>query len=327
MNVAAFVRAGEPSWRELEQLVSRAGARPERLGADGVRRLGGLYRAAAADLAYARRRFPEDPVTSRLTTLVIRARAAVYAGSGSERGGFLEIFGRGYWRRLHERGRELALAVALLVGFGALGALWGLTDPSAAIGVVPEMFRGAVSPDVSGGGLSTGDAAAFSTEVFTNNVGVTLLAFAAGILAGIGTVVIVAYNGLILGAVIGIAVDAGNGAAITQFVFAHGVLELSCIAAGAAAGLAMGRAMIRPGGRTRTAALAAEAREAVLIVIGTVPWLLVAGLVEGLVSRREVSTGAAVLIGLTLGGIYWGLILLAGRPATAQSRARSFART
>ncbi len=305
MNVAAFVRAGEPSWRELEQLVSRAGARPERLGADGVRRLGGLYRAAAADLAYARRRFPEDPVTSRLTTLVIRARAAVYAGSGSERGGFLEIFGRGYWRRLHERGRELALAVALLVGFGALGALWGLTDPSAAIGVVPEMFRGAVSPDVSGGGLSTGDAAAFSTEVFTNNVGVTLLAFAAGILAGIGTVVIVAYNGLILGAVIGIAVDAGNGAAITQFVFAHGVLELSCIAAGAAAGLAMGRAMIRPGGRTRTAALRrAEAREAVLIVIGTVT----------LAARRrtrrgpgqpegEVSTGAAVLIGLTLGGI------------------------
>lgn len=326
MNVATFVRDGEASWSELEQLVARAGSRPERLGAADVRRLGVLYRASAADLAYARRRFADDPVTVRLGALVVRARASVYASSGSPGVGLADVFAGGYWRRLAERRRPLVLAALLLAGPALLGALWGLSDASAAIGVIPEMFRGAVSPDAGGASLSAGDAAAFSTEVFTNNVAVTLLAFAAGIIAGLGTALVLAFNGLTLGAVIGVAVGAGNGDAITRFVFAHGLLELSCIVAAATAGLSLGWALVRPGGSTRVAAVAAEAREGVLIVVGTVPWLLVAGLVEGLVSRRAVGTGESLVIGLVLAGIYWGLVLWRGGLAD-QSLARSFERT
>src|SRR4051794_33203651 len=71
-----------PAWTALDAALRKAGDRPERLGAAGVRELGGLYRAAAADLAFARRRFPRDPLTARLEALVLRGRAAVYARSG-----------------------------------------------------------------------------------------------------------------------------------------------------------------------------------------------------------------------------------------------------
>jgi hypothetical protein len=97
-----FAAERGPAWEELEAALRRAGDRPERLGRDGVRRLGTLYRAAAADLAFARRRFPGDPLVGRLEALVLRARATVYARSG-RRASLVAFFTRGYWRRLAER--------------------------------------------------------------------------------------------------------------------------------------------------------------------------------------------------------------------------------
>src|SRR4051812_44579970 len=102
------------TWAELEALLERAGDRPERAGADGVRRLGELYRAAAADLAFARRRYPGDPVLARLESLVLRSRSSVYARSG-RRASLWSFLSRGYWRRLAERPALVFAAWALLL--------------------------------------------------------------------------------------------------------------------------------------------------------------------------------------------------------------------
>src|SRR3954468_6727768 len=102
MSPERFASERGAAWEELHPSLRRAGDGPERLGRDGVRRLGALYRAAAADLAFARRRFPGEALTRRLEALVLRARAAVYARAG-RRASFVEFFSRGYWRRLAER--------------------------------------------------------------------------------------------------------------------------------------------------------------------------------------------------------------------------------
>src|ERR687887_2016458 len=102
MNLDAFVRLRTPEWEELARLVASAGHHPEKLGPGGVRRLGVLYRAAAADLALARRRWPGDPVTVRLEDLVGRARHLVYASE--RRTGSLRAFlSTGYWGLVWER--------------------------------------------------------------------------------------------------------------------------------------------------------------------------------------------------------------------------------
>jgi uncharacterized membrane protein SpoIIM required for sporulation len=302
-------RAG--GWDELEQLLRAARGRPERLGADGVRRLGALYRGATADLAEARRRFPGDPVVRQLETLVTRARPVVYS-STSRRASLKDFVSRGYWRLVLGRPGLLALAAAALFVPAVLAAFWGVSDPGAAIGVVPEEFRGAGE----GGGRSIetgGEQAAFASEIFTNNIRVTFLAFAGGVLFGAGTILILAYNGLFLGAIVGIAIDAGNGETLTELVTPHGVLELSCIVVAGAAGLRMGSALIRPGRRRRAVALTPQARLAVALVLGTAPWLVLAGLVEGFVTPRHLDIGAAVAVGTVLGVVYWAIVLWRGR--------------
>lgn len=314
MNLTAFLEARSADWKRLDGLLAKARGRADRLGAGGVREVGGLYRSAAADLALARRRFPGDPVVARLEDLVTRGRAVVY-GAEARHGRLRSFLSRDYWRRVRERPSALAAAAALLLVPAALAALWALTDPAAAIGVVPEDFRAAVNPPRAGAGVTTAEQAAFSTQVLVNNIQVTFLAFALGITAAIGTAVVVAWNGVILGAVVGLATENGRGPEVVQFVAAHGVLELSCIVVGASAGLRTGWALVDPGHRRRGEALAIEARGAVEIILGTMPWLVLAGLVEGFVTRAGVGGLAGGLaIGVVLGGLFWALILVRGRP-------------
>jgi uncharacterized membrane protein SpoIIM required for sporulation len=319
-----FVAERAPVWNELERLVDTAGSKPSRLGADGVRRLGNTYRAATADLAIARRQFPGDPLLGRLERLVLRARTAVYhtaRGSGT----FREFVTSGYWRRVRERIGLVAVAAVCLFGPALLGGYWAWRDPGAAIGVVPGQFQYVSEPRTRGEdwGVSVDDQAAFSSEIFTNNIRVAILAFAGGILLGVGALFMLLYNGLILGATFGIAVGAGNGPPLFQQVAAHGILELSCIAVAGAAGLRMGWALIDPGARPRSVALREESRAAAEMLLGTAAWLVVAGLVEGFVTPSGQNLATVLVVGIGLGVAFWGGIFWLGRARPAATAARA----
>jgi len=128
--------------------------------------------------------------------------------------------------------------------------------------------------------MSPGQQAAFTSEVFTNNIKVTLVAFAGGITFGLLTGLALIYNGVLLGVIGGLMSGSGNTVGFIDLVTAHGVLELSCILVAGAAGLRLGWALVDPGRLTRTASAVLEARNAVQIALGTAPWLILAGIID-----------------------------------------------
>jgi uncharacterized membrane protein SpoIIM required for sporulation len=314
-NLDQFVAERAPTWTELEQLVAAAGSRPSRLGADGVRRLGECYRATAADLALARRRFAGDGIVFQLERLVARSRPVVY-NAPSSRAGVVSFFTTRYWQRIRERPGVLAVSFLCLVVPSLLGGYWAWRDPGAASGLVPGEYQTVTQPRTPGQdlGLSVDEEAALSSQIFTNNITVTFFAFAGGILFGLGTLYVMLQNGVLLGVVAGLAINAGNGTPFFELVTAHGVLELSCIVVAGAAGLRMGWALIDPGNRTRGEALRTEARAAVELILGTAPWLVLAGLVEGFVTPAGTGLTVVVALGTSLGAIFWGLVLWRGTP-------------
>jgi uncharacterized membrane protein SpoIIM required for sporulation len=305
-----FLEEREPGWTGLEELLRQAGAKPERLGPERLRRLGSLYRAAAADLAFARRAYPHDPVTRRLERLVLDARQAVYADAGPRRS-LRWFLSRGYWQRVRERPWALAAALLMLFGPMALAAVWAIDDPAAAIGVVPAEFQGAADPGGGTRSLSGGDQAALSSEIFTNNIRVTFLAIAGGILAGLGTAAVTIFNGGFIGAIVGLTIENGSSSDLLRLILPHGVLELTCIAIAASAGLRIGWALVDPGTLTRGQSLRREARPAMELVLGTMPWLVLAGLVEGFVTG-DLGLPGAIVVGGGLGALYWGLVAWRG---------------
>lgn len=308
-----FVRDRSEAWRELEALVADAGRRPARLRPDAVLRLGALYRGAAADLALGRARFPGDPVVSRLEELVGRARHLVYAAP-QRRLSVLEFVTTGYWRLVAERPVMLAVAAVLLFAPAALAAGWAVNDPGAAGGLVPGEFRSVSEPRTEDTdlGLTTAEEAGFSAEIFTNNIRVTFIAFAGGISVGLVTAAVLLFNGTLLGAIAGLSWGAGSVRPLVELVAPHGVLELSCIVVAGAAGLRLGWSVIDPGRRTRVESVTSEARRTVLIAIGTAPWLVLAGLVEGFLTPRGIGLTAALAVGFALGALYWLAVVWRG---------------
>jgi len=275
-----------------------------------VLELGRLYRSAVADLSRLRSDHPEHPATHEVAALVTGARPLVYR-SEPKRARPLRFVTTTFWQTCTERPVFLVLAAGLLLGFGALGWLWAATDTAAAVGVVPGQFSAALDP--AGGTAMGGDLgmqAEFSAYLITNNVTVAILAFGVGMFFGVGTVFVLAQNGLILGVIGGALVVGGNGGFFLELAAAHGILELSCVVVAAAAGLRLGWAVVHPGSRSRRAALVAEARPAVMMTIGTAPWLIVAGIIESFVSRRGLAALPVTIVGLMVGGGFWLLMWL-----------------
>lgn len=321
VTVDAFVDDRSGAWDELDELVRRAGGRPERLGAAGTLRLATLYRSTAADLAQVRRRWPRHPVADRLTDLVGRARHLVYDAAPA-RDGVRSFVSTGYWRRITGEPWALAVAAALLLLPAVAAGLWAAARPFDALAVLPEAFRAAVGPEIGPDRpFTAGESAAFSTAIFTNNIRVAFLSFAGGVTGGVVTVVVLLSNGALLGGVAGLATSAGNGGRVLELVVAHGVLELSCIVVAAAAGLRLGWAIVAPGRERRAVAVPRAARAAVEVALGTAPWLVLAGLVEGFVTPAGLGVGVNTAVGVSLGAAFWALVLWRGTSRTSEPEA------
>jgi uncharacterized membrane protein SpoIIM required for sporulation len=207
----------------------------------------------------------------------------------------------------------------------ALAAFWAIDDPAAALGVVPTQFQDAADPSSGGAFLSPGEEAALSSAIYTNNIRVTFIAIAGGIFLGLGSAAITIFNGGFVGALVGLTIENGRIGDLLQFVLPHGVLEMSCIAVACSAGLRLGWSLINPGNLTRGASLRQEARPAMEIVLGTMPWLVVAGLTEGFVSPRHPSLPVATIVGLFLAVTYWTLVVVRGRVGGDPSHTRPLA--
>lgn len=321
MDVDRFTRERTAGWEELAELVRAAGSKPQRLGSEALLRLGRRYRAAAADLALARRLFPGQPITRRLERLVTDARQTVYAGEARRRS-LRAFLATGYWQRILERPLLLGLGLALLFGPLALAAVWAIDDPAAALGIVPGEFQGAAEPGGGPGDLAPDEEAALASEIYTNNIQVTFLAVAGGILLGLGSAALTIFNGGFIGAIVGLTIENGAIDELLRFVLPHGLLELTCIAVSCMAGLRIGWAIVDPGTLTRGASLRREARVAMEVVLGTMPWLVLAGLIEGFISPRQPPLAVAAAVGIAAAGAYWALLVWRGRHARPRDLAR-----
>jgi uncharacterized membrane protein SpoIIM required for sporulation len=127
-----------------------------------------------------------------------------------------------------------------------------------------------------------------ASSIMTNNIGVAFNCFAGGIFAGVGSLVLLGYNGLAIGATSGHFGNRGLLGYLWSFVIGHGVLELFAIWVAGAAGFLLGRALIAPGDLTRGEALVITGRLALRMVGTVVVLLVIAGLIEGFVSASSV---------------------------------------
>jgi uncharacterized membrane protein SpoIIM required for sporulation len=318
MDLDRFIRLRRQRWARLEVLLDTA-EQQARMDAAALQELLSLYRQACSDLNEARSYTANAGLIGRLNDLTGRGYRFVYRGARTLRLGgavqrFLSFEVPSTFRR---QGRfVLAAAAALLlgaaVGLGAVAA-----DRENGRLLIPEEFF-SESPRERVAKIESGEeridsvdkALTFGASLYTHNIQVSFLAFALGALTFAGGLLLLFYNGVILGAVAGMYFLDGVSTFFLAWVGPHGSLELPAIVFGGAAGLCAGRALLAPGTRTPAAALR-EAFPAVWrMMLGAALVLVLAGLIEGSFSQFSarifpypLKIGVAVM--LFLGLMIW----------------------
>jgi uncharacterized membrane protein SpoIIM required for sporulation len=254
-------------------------------------RLAVLYRWGASELLRARQIDRTGARTEYLEGLLRGAYSAVYGPAAQRRAwGMRSLIVRDF-PRLVRAELPLVLLAALFIGLGtASGALVMRYDPAALTVVVPELHqdqtpRERVRQEAQRETFEAGSSAVFSSFLFTHNIQVTFLVFALGLSCGLGTALVLFWNGIPLGALAAQYLASGQGPFFFAWILPHGVVELSVVAIAGAAGFVIARGLLRPRARSRSRALQDEAKRAVQLVLGGMPLLVVAGLVEGSISQ------------------------------------------
>jgi uncharacterized membrane protein SpoIIM required for sporulation len=155
--------------------------------------------------------------------------------------------------------------------------------------------------------------AVYASSLMTNNIQVSFLAFALGVLGGILTVYVLFLNGCILGAFCAAVAQSGQLHNFWPGVLPHGVVEISAIFMAGGAGLSLGWAVLAPGAWTRRDAIALAARDSVKLVVGTVALLVFAGFVEGFLSHSQLPRGFKLGFAAVSGVALYGYLMLSGR--------------
>jgi uncharacterized membrane protein SpoIIM required for sporulation/uncharacterized RDD family membrane protein YckC len=287
-----FAAQKRPRWDEFERLAERAARQGlDSFASSELPDFAARYREVAADLARARTYGVDTATQSRLERLAAAGHNALYRDQ------------RSTWRRVwlvlarecpaavvEARGYVLAAFLTFMVP-AAAGFMVLHERPALAGELLPEeMLRRAeagTARKAAGRGyveIAAEDRPLIASGIITNNVRVAIACFAGGIFLGIGSLVLLAFNGLAIGAFAGHFANAGLLDYLLTFILGHGALELFAIWVAGAAGFMLGRSVLAPGRLSRTDALVISGRVAVRMLGATALLLIVAGVIEGFVS-------------------------------------------
>ncbi len=271
-----------------------------------------LYRQTASDLATVR----EDPANSTLARylnqLLGRAHNLIYMGRKAKRRGIWTFYKEGFPAIFRATFSDTLAAFLIFLSAGLGAFLMSTGDPAFVRHLLgPRMIATIEKHEMWTHSIVAVKPLA-SSAILTNNLSVSFATFAMGITAGVGTVYMMLFNGLLIGVISAACWHEGMSLQLWSFVAPHGILELPAIFIAGGAGFGIARGLLFPGTLPRRESLVQAGARSVRLVLGTIPLLLVAGFVEGFVSPTDLNYKIKFLLSGALGTLLV-FYLLSGR--------------
>jgi uncharacterized membrane protein SpoIIM required for sporulation len=294
-----------PYWDRLASLLGQADSSGlSQLSRAELQEIALLYRQVAADLSVLRQDATARTYALHVNQLLARAHHIIYSGRKTNLATLYRFLRDEYPAVFQRQIGYVAAAIAVSVAWGLLGAALTVSRP--------EFMRHFVGPQM----IATMErhemwthsivsiAPMETSAIMTNNLTVSFVTFASGIVFGLGTFFYLYVNGMMLGVIAAACAHYDMSLALWSFVAPHGALELPSIVIAGAAGFRLGHAMLFPGALRWKDSVARGGIEATQLVSGMIPLLVIAGCLEGFFSPSQ----APIWLKFSVGALLFTLL-------------------
>lgn len=298
MKEAAFVKQNKSRWEEFERVVKDQRAAPPD-------RLAELFIQITDDLSYARTHYADSRTTKYLNALASKVHLEIYKNKREEASRFITFWKYELPEVMYTARKPLLYSFIIFVVAGIMGAVSAKYDDTFVRLILGDGYVNMTLENIKSGNPTNVYAGQDELTMFFfitwNNVMVSFRVFVFGIFASLGTGFYLFYNALMVGTfIMFFAVEQQLGQAL-PVIMLHGTIELSSIVIAAAAGFTMGNSLLFPGTYPRLTSFKMGAIKGLKIVIGLVPFFILAGFIESFITRYAFMHWAlkAAVIGLS----------------------------
>lgn len=327
MRETSFLKQNEKKWKEFESLVhAKKGMVPPDKIAE-------LFIEVTDDLAYARTHYPKSTTTQYLNGLAGQLHQAIVRNKKVQTQGFWKFWAVELPQIMYQTRYKLGYSFLIFMVAILIGAVSTNYDINFVRLILGDNYVDHTLHNIEQGrplGIyAEGGELDMFLSITLNNVKVSFFAFVAGLVFSVGTAFILFQNGIMVGAFMSFLFQYGFMKETILTVFIHGTLELSAIVIAGAAGFQVGHSLLFPRTYSRMEALKMGAMRGVKIVMGLVPVFIMAGFLEGFVTRHTempaILSLAIILGSLTFIVYYFILYPMQLQAAHAHSPASSHA--
>lgn len=285
----------EARWNSTEIILDRLDRDRFHQDSNDILRLGRLYTELISDLNKLNQIPENSNQRRRVNNLALRAYGAIYQPRSMGIFDMVYFFIFAFPKILREK-LPYVFAAMLIFIFSAFIGFLCINEKSKLIDLVippsqQENYQKTIkridplAPHPDSSGPRFGE----SSFIMTNNIRVSAQAFATGIFLGIGTIYVLILNGLLLGGLASLYTSGGLASYFWSLILPHGGIELLCIFIAGGAGMLIGHTLLVPGALSRRDSLILEGGKAIRLVLGIVPLLVIAGLIETYVTPAHIS--------------------------------------
>ena len=276
-----FLKQNEQKWLSLEKELDSSKRNPKRLAAHFIE--------LTDDLSYSRTHYPKSTTTEYLNGLTIRFHQEIYKNKRENKARIWD-----FWRiemplMFYNHRKKLLIAMIIFLVSTAIGAICQYYDEN-----VLRMFVGDAYVNERIEEIESEQAMSFYGDenpylmfaiIPLNNIKVALIFYALGVLFSLGTALVLFFNSALLGAFGMFFHQYGYLKVCLMIIMIHGTFELSSMIVEAVAGFVLGMSITRPGTLPRIQSFKKGAVEGLKIVVGTIPIMIVAGILECFITR------------------------------------------
>lgn len=298
MKEAAFIKENRNRWEEFEKVVkNQRSASPDKLAE--------LFIQVTDDLSFSRTQYPESRTTEYLNKLAAKVHLEIYRNKAEEGNRFIRFWKTEVPQAVYESRKPLLYSLIIFTISCCIGALSTLKDETFARLILSDAYVNMTLENIRNGNptkvYSGEDELTMFFMITWNNVLVSFRVFVFGLFASIGTGFFMFYNGVMFGTFLTFFYKEQTLTQALPVVMLHGTIEIPSLVVAGAAGFVLGNSLLFPGTYSRLYSFKRGAMKGIKIVLGLVPFFIMAGFIESFITRYAFMHWSlkAVVIGLS----------------------------